>query len=183
MPTSILVEIANKYHEYVLLFRTIQKKLLYKISLYIWSITAFYDQLLSQFIPETFSRKFPKSWEVAIMTGGLLPFWVWLLILAAILVIASFEHTIRSGRSIQSKGELPKEQIDILHLLFREGEQLTFQIAQSLNMEDKEEIVKYHLQDLSKRGLVSEIGWPVSGLLGQSSWRETKNGKKLFDRK
>lgn len=76
--------------------------------------------------------------------------------------------------------QLPKEQIDILLLLFEQGELLTFQIAQSLNMEDKEEIIKYHLQELVKGGLVRGIHLPGIGPPGQSSWFIYDKGKKYL---
>ncbi len=76
--------------------------------------------------------------------------------------------------------EPPKEQTDILILLFKEGEHLTFQIAQMLTMEKKEEIVKYHLQELTQRGFVTEIDLPGIGPLGQSSWFITDKGKKYL---
>jgi repressor of nif and glnA expression len=47
-------------------------------------------------------------------------------------------------------------------------------------MEDKEEIVKYHLQELAKRGFVREINLPGIGPPGQSSWFITDKGKKYL---
>ena len=85
----------GKIKQYLSHFRTIQEKLWVKITIFVWSFWATYDLFFSQFIPESISKKAPKAWEVAIMMGNLLPFWGWLLILALILVIASFEYGIR----------------------------------------------------------------------------------------
>lgn len=85
----------GKVNQYLLYSRIIQEKLWFKIAIYFWCIVSIYDQLLSQFIPEKISQHAPKAWEVTIMMGNLLPFWGWLLILAAILVFASFEFGIR----------------------------------------------------------------------------------------
>lgn len=73
-------------------------------------------------------------------------------------------------------GKLPKEQTDILLILFKQ-ELLTFQVAQHLNMEKKEDIVKYHLQALAKKGFVREITLPIKGLPGQTSWHIIDKGK------
>lgn len=43
------------------------------------------------------------------MTGGLLPYWGWLLILALILVVSSIEYAICKGRPTPTTGEVPKE--------------------------------------------------------------------------
>jgi len=76
--------------------------------------------------------------------------------------------------------ELPKEQTDILLLLFEQGELLTFQIAQRLNMEDKEEIVKYHLRELTQKKFIKELSLPGIGPPGQHSWFITDKGKKYL---
>lgn len=76
--------------------------------------------------------------------------------------------------------ELPKEQKNILLILFEQGELLTFQIAQRLNMENKEDIIKYHLRELTKRDFVSEIDLPGIGPPGQSSWFINDNGTKYL---
>jgi hypothetical protein len=86
----------GKLRQYLALFRELQNRPVTKALLFFWPVAAIYDLLLSQFIPEHFARKFPKAWEVALMTGNLLSWWGWLLVLAGILVIASFEYAIRS---------------------------------------------------------------------------------------
>ncbi len=86
----------GRYHEYSLFLKYLWKQVWFKILLPVWGISATYDLLLSQFVPETFSRKFPKICEVSIMTGCLLPFWGWLLILAVIIIIAAVEYAIQS---------------------------------------------------------------------------------------
>jgi len=70
----------------------------------------------------------------------------------------------------------PKEQVDILLcILEKVGDTLTFEIVQSLNI--SEHIVKYHLQELYKKQLISE-GLPI--LPGQQSWSITDKGTKYL---
>ncbi len=85
-----------------------------------------------------------------------------------------------SLKPIANQIELQKEQKDILLILLESGERLTFQIAQRLNMEKKEEIVKYHLQKLARRGFATEIDLPGIGPWGQSSWAINDQGKKYL---
>src|SRR5262249_53389776 len=63
-----------------------------KVALFGWAAICTYDTLLSQFVPESLAKKFPKMHEVIEATTGLIPYWGWLLILFAILTIASFEY-------------------------------------------------------------------------------------------
>jgi len=102
-----------------------------------------------------------------------------------LLIVVQHSKTLKSQKQPQlpmplpvaKPTQLPKEQIDILRLLFEQGELLTFQIAQRVNMEQKEDIVKYHLRELTKRDFVREIGLPGIGPPGQSSWFATDKGK------
>ena len=61
----------------------------------LWVVLCTYDTLLSQVIPESWGQRFPKAREIVFMTSGWLPFWGWLLILAAGIVLASFEYAHR----------------------------------------------------------------------------------------
>src|SRR6266508_5348077 len=95
---SRIWRIVSKLDQYIVLFRKIQQSWWVKCALGVWAVITIYDLSLSQFIPEEFSKKAPKAWQVAVTTGGLLPWWGWLLILAAILVVSSFEYALRSTR-------------------------------------------------------------------------------------
>jgi hypothetical protein len=64
-------------------------------ALCLWAIIAAYDTALSQVIPASWGDRFPKVREMVAVTSGFLPFWVWLLILAALLVLASLEYAFR----------------------------------------------------------------------------------------
>lgn len=66
-----------------------------KVALGTWTIVCTYDTALSQIIPASLGERFPRVRDAIAMTSGWLPFWAWLLILAAILVAASFEFAFR----------------------------------------------------------------------------------------
>lgn len=66
-----------------------------QFALSLWAIIAAYDTALSQIIPASWVERFPKVRELITMTSGWLPFWGWLLILAAVLIVASFEYAFR----------------------------------------------------------------------------------------
>jgi hypothetical protein len=117
------------------------------------------------------------------------PLFLWLLGAFIVLsIVVQYSKTLKTQKQpplpilppIVKPTQLPKEQKNILLLLFEQGELLTFQIAQGLNMEDKEDIVKYHLQELAKRDLVRGIHLPGIGPPGQSSWFITDKGKKYL---
>lgn len=61
--------------------------------MFLWAAIAVYDLLLSQFMPLFWADRFPRVRDV--IDGGWLSFSTWLLILAAILVVASFEYALR----------------------------------------------------------------------------------------
>jgi hypothetical protein len=56
---------------------------------------ALYDLCLSQFIPEELAKKAPKIWMIVDGVIGFLPWWGWTLVLAGMLVLASFEYNYR----------------------------------------------------------------------------------------
>jgi hypothetical protein len=58
-----------------------------------WAAIAAYDTFISQILPENLAP--PKIREIAVMTSGWLPFWGWLLVLAAIMVGAALEYAFR----------------------------------------------------------------------------------------
>jgi hypothetical protein len=66
-----------------------------KIAIAIWGVICTYDTALSQIIPESLGHKLPKIRDAIAMSSGFLPFWVWLLVLAAIFIVASLEYAVR----------------------------------------------------------------------------------------
>jgi hypothetical protein len=66
-----------------------------KITLAIYAGIAFYDLFVSQFVPESWAKRFPKMHELIASTSGWLPLWGWLLILAGIVAVACFEYAVR----------------------------------------------------------------------------------------
>ncbi len=69
-----------------------------RIALGLWAVIAFYDAALSQFMPESVAKKFPKMYELIAVTSGWLPYWGWALLLAGIFVAASIEFALRRTR-------------------------------------------------------------------------------------
>ena len=69
----------------------------FQLLLILWGVVTFYDTVVSQFVPESFSKRFPKMHELITETSGWLPLWGWLLVLAAIVVGASFEYAVRTS--------------------------------------------------------------------------------------
>lgn len=88
--------------------REIQKRLWVRVVFWIWAAIATYDTVLSQFVPEKYSTHLPKAWQVTVMTGDLLPWWGWLLILASILVVASLEYAARTGAEAAALAKAPR---------------------------------------------------------------------------
>jgi hypothetical protein len=84
--------------EYGHVFRAIRERWWFKVAGIVWVVLAAYDLVLSQFVPEHYAKKAPKAWEV-VLAGGLITWWGWLLILAAIMVVASLEYAVRLKRS------------------------------------------------------------------------------------
>lgn len=82
----------GKIEQYIEVIKKAGQRTWFKSLLFVWTLAAIYDLLLSQFIPEEYSRKAPKAWEVAAITGHMLPVWGWLLILASIIIVALLEQ-------------------------------------------------------------------------------------------
>ena len=94
-------------NDYLLLLRILQDSWWVKWLLAIWAVASTYDLLLSQFVPDQWAKKAPKAWEAAVLAGDLLPWWGWLLILAAIIVAASLEYALRVARGMPSGPAVP----------------------------------------------------------------------------
>jgi hypothetical protein len=61
----------------------------------LYGLVAAYDLFLSQFVPESLAKKFPKMHELIVATSGWLPLSQWLMILVGIIAIACFEYAVR----------------------------------------------------------------------------------------
>jgi hypothetical protein len=72
------------------------------------ALLAIYDLFLSQFVPEEWAKKWPKFWMVIDHIAALLPWWGWSLVLAGMLVLASFEYAFRRARSGRAAPLYPK---------------------------------------------------------------------------
>jgi hypothetical protein len=66
-----------------------------KITLGVWALIAAYDTFSHQVVPEKYAQKLPRVWDAVAVTSGWLTWWQWSLVLAAILVLASFEYAHR----------------------------------------------------------------------------------------
>lgn len=138
--------------------------------------------LLPEFL-NIMSIRIPCHLTLLIRIGS--PLLLWLLgSLFVLHTVVQYSKTLRSQKTspppilspIAKLPQLSQELIDILIVLFS-NELLTFQIAQKLNMENKEEIVKSHLRKLANGGFIKEINLPGIGPPGQSSWFITNKGK------
>src|ERR1035437_2465984 len=86
------------FSERALVVRNVLDRRWVKIALGVWPFVASYDLLISQILPERWADKAPKVRDLIGETSGWLPFWAWLLILAAILVAAMLEYSVRKTR-------------------------------------------------------------------------------------
>ncbi len=68
-----------------------------RVALIIWAFFGAYDIFVSQFLSSGTAEKFPRLYDLVVMTSGFLPWWGWLLVLAAIFVAASIEYAHRKG--------------------------------------------------------------------------------------
>lgn len=57
-----------------------------------------WDLFVAQFLPPKVAQSMPRVYDVAVMTGDLLPWWVWLLILMAMVTISAVEYAYRQSR-------------------------------------------------------------------------------------
>ena len=111
---------------------------------------------------------------------------LWIGTFLVLLIVVQHSKTLKSQKQPQlpmplpaaKPAVLPKEQLDILILLSKQGELFTFQIAKLLDI--SEDIAKYHLQELRKKQFVRELTLPYRGLPGQHSWTINDKGKKYL---
>ena len=75
-----------------------------KVTLGVFAAVASWDTVLAQLLPKSLAHKLPTFYDVAIMTGGLLPWYWWVIIGLLILLAFVVEFGLRRGRKI-SEGE------------------------------------------------------------------------------
>ena len=115
------------------------------------------------------------------------PLLIWLFgTFLVLLMVVQYSKTLKTQKqpplpilpSVVKPAQLPKEQVDILMLLSRQGELFTFQIVQILNISN--DIAKYHLQELRRNKFVTESSLPYRDLPGQHSWSINDKGTKYL---
>jgi hypothetical protein len=67
----------------------------FRAFIFVWGAVGARDLVLSQFVPEEYSRNFPKLYRVIGMTAGWLPLWTWLMVGALSLVADTIEWAFR----------------------------------------------------------------------------------------
>ena len=74
------------------------------VPLCLFAVVGIWDTVLAQLLPRNLAHKLPTFYDVAIMTGGLLPWYWWVIIGLLILLGFVVEFGLRQGRKI-SEGE------------------------------------------------------------------------------
>lgn len=86
----------------------------WRIAIGIFGVVATWDTLLSQFVPDDLAKQAPKAWQVAVLTGGLIPTWAWVVVLAVTFAAACLEYAIRraDGRGQVLVNPLPSPALE-----------------------------------------------------------------------
>lgn len=75
----------------------------------VWALGAIYDQIGAQFVPASWSERWPRFYELLLMPTGLLPLWAWALLGLVIIIAALTEHLVRrdgeDSKQAQAKDE------------------------------------------------------------------------------
>jgi hypothetical protein len=68
--------------------------------MWIWAVVAAWDTLGSQLMPPGLREKWPTTYDVVAKTTGYFPFWVWILVGAAMLMafVLEYAHRKQGGR-------------------------------------------------------------------------------------
>jgi hypothetical protein len=77
------------------IFRDVSGRPWFRALSIIWFLVGAWDLILSQFVPEQYSRNFPKLYQAIGMTAGWLPFGAWLAVGALLLVAGAIEWACR----------------------------------------------------------------------------------------
>lgn len=75
-----------------------------RLALGLWTLIGAYDLALSQVVPEEWSRRAPKAWQVAMLTGNLLPWWGWTIGFLVITLLAMGEYAFRRAHRLMTSG-------------------------------------------------------------------------------
>ena len=75
-----------------------------KVTLFLFSVVGIWDTALAQLLPKKWADELPTVYDMAIMTGGLLPWYWWVIIGLLILLGFVAEFGLRQSRKI-SEGE------------------------------------------------------------------------------
>jgi hypothetical protein len=62
-----------------------------------------YDLFLSQFIPEQWAERVPRLYDIAVMSGGLLPWWGWLLLFQAVILASAIDYMVRKIAELEAR--------------------------------------------------------------------------------
>lgn len=77
------------------IFRDIAERPWFRAFIFVWGAVGAWDLVLSQFVPEEYSRNFPKLYQVVGMTAGWFSLWAWLMVGALSLVAGAIEWAFR----------------------------------------------------------------------------------------
>lgn len=96
-----------QYQALLALFSESQKRLWFRVLFAIWALISIYDTVVSQLVPDDTAKSLPKTWQVVIMTGDLLPWWGRLLILWLILCTIVIIVLVETSRRLKPATENP----------------------------------------------------------------------------
>jgi hypothetical protein len=89
--------------------RAILRPLWVRICVPVTAVIGFYDAGVTQLVPREQAEKFPKVYQLISVTSGFLPWWGWILVLAALFVGATIEYEARQHRGKGAALEGPPE--------------------------------------------------------------------------
>jgi hypothetical protein len=103
--SAILPGMVSAISQRFTVLREITQRRWVRILLVVWALSGIYDLALSEWIPESVSSHLPRVYQVVAMTAGLVPWMVWLLAGAVIIVAGSVEYAFRHKQQfLQSVG-------------------------------------------------------------------------------
>lgn len=100
-------------HEYIRAVAVIKQQRWSKVVLVFWVVAGAYDLIVSQFIADDTAKRLPKIGEFVPFT-----WWVWLLVLALIIILALLQQAVELHRALDGEQRMP------ITALLREAERL-----------------------------------------------------------